>query len=207
MFWIIPFVTSLRFDCICIYVKVTNFGFESYFSVCILMLVTVSNLALIQYINGTNRSVERLADILYEKTGSSSWVVVFKALITVHHLMVHGNEVSMASIQRLVISLLLWQRTLSTQLLNMISLSRAYYICFKWRKLMLSFILKIVIGFYPTSFAFISDKWGKYVAVDIKKQIFPFLRMNISLQSVFKVYYFNHWIIKWIIEWLFLSIL
>nr|XP_030706080.1 phosphatidylinositol-binding clathrin assembly protein-like [Globicephala melas] len=48
--------------------------------------------ALIQYINGTNRSVEHLADILYEKTGSSSWVVVFKALITVHHLMVHGNE-------------------------------------------------------------------------------------------------------------------
>ncbi|TEA32084.1 hypothetical protein DBR06_SOUSAS46110004, partial [Sousa chinensis] len=48
--------------------------------------------ALIQYINGTNRSVKHLADILYEKTGSSSWVVVFKALITVHHLMVHGNE-------------------------------------------------------------------------------------------------------------------
>lgn len=89
----------------------------------------------------------------------------------------------------------------------MLSLSRAYYICFKWRKLMLSFILKMVIGFYPASFAFISDKWGKYVAVDIKKQIFPFLLMNISLQSVFKVYYFNHWIIKWLIEWLFLSIL
>ncbi|XP_058907162.1 uncharacterized protein [Kogia breviceps] len=63
-----------------------------YFSVYILMLVTVSNLDLIQYINGTNRSVEHLADILSEKTGSSSWVVVFKALITVHHLMVHGNE-------------------------------------------------------------------------------------------------------------------
>ncbi|KAM9041240.1 phosphatidylinositol-binding clathrin assembly protein-like [Megaptera novaeangliae] len=47
---------------------------------------------LIQYINGTNRSVEHLADILSEKTRSSSWVVVFKALITVHHLMVHGNE-------------------------------------------------------------------------------------------------------------------
>ncbi|KAJ8786808.1 hypothetical protein J1605_023369 [Eschrichtius robustus] len=47
---------------------------------------------LIQYINGTNRSVKHLADILSEKTRSSSWVVVFKALITVHHLMVHGNE-------------------------------------------------------------------------------------------------------------------
>uniref|UniRef100_G1LZT5 ENTH domain-containing protein n=1 Tax=Ailuropoda melanoleuca TaxID=9646 RepID=G1LZT5_AILME len=47
---------------------------------------------LIQYINGTNMSVEHLADVLSEKTGSSSWVVVFKALVTVHHLMVHGNE-------------------------------------------------------------------------------------------------------------------
>ncbi|XP_044767829.1 phosphatidylinositol-binding clathrin assembly protein-like [Neomonachus schauinslandi] len=47
---------------------------------------------LIQYINGTNMSVQHLADILSEKTRSSSWVVVFKALVTVHHLMVHGNE-------------------------------------------------------------------------------------------------------------------
>nr|XP_045360354.1 phosphatidylinositol-binding clathrin assembly protein-like [Camelus bactrianus] len=47
---------------------------------------------LIQYINGTNMSVKHLADVLSEKTGSSSWVVVFKALVTVHHLMVHGNE-------------------------------------------------------------------------------------------------------------------
>ncbi|XP_053520474.1 phosphatidylinositol-binding clathrin assembly protein-like [Artibeus jamaicensis] len=47
---------------------------------------------LIQYINETNKSVEPLADVLSEKTRSSSWVVVFKALVTVHHLMVHGNE-------------------------------------------------------------------------------------------------------------------
>ncbi|XP_050631845.1 phosphatidylinositol-binding clathrin assembly protein-like [Macaca thibetana thibetana] len=47
---------------------------------------------LIQYINETNMSVEHLANILSEKTRSSSWVVVFKALVTVHHLMVHGNE-------------------------------------------------------------------------------------------------------------------
>ncbi|VCW82264.1 unnamed protein product [Gulo gulo] len=37
-------------------------------------------------------SVDHLADVLSEKTGNSSWVVVFKALVTVHHLMVHGNE-------------------------------------------------------------------------------------------------------------------
>ncbi|XP_036779462.2 phosphatidylinositol-binding clathrin assembly protein-like [Manis pentadactyla] len=47
---------------------------------------------LIKYINETNMSVEHLADVLCEKTRSSSWVVVFKALVTVHHLMVHGNE-------------------------------------------------------------------------------------------------------------------
>ncbi|XP_060039383.1 phosphatidylinositol-binding clathrin assembly protein-like [Erinaceus europaeus] len=37
-------------------------------------------------------SVARLADVLSQQAGSSSWVVVFKALVTVHHLMVHGNE-------------------------------------------------------------------------------------------------------------------
>ncbi|XP_037368723.1 phosphatidylinositol-binding clathrin assembly protein-like isoform X2 [Talpa occidentalis] len=47
---------------------------------------------LTQYINETHMSVAHLADILSKKTGSSSWVVVFKALVTVHHLMVHGNE-------------------------------------------------------------------------------------------------------------------
>ncbi|XP_040323055.1 clathrin coat assembly protein AP180-like [Herpailurus yagouaroundi] len=49
---------------------------------------------LIQYVNETNMSVKHLADVLSEKVRSSSWVVVFKALVTVHHLMVHGNEVS-----------------------------------------------------------------------------------------------------------------
>nr|XP_054106982.1 phosphatidylinositol-binding clathrin assembly protein-like [Callithrix jacchus] len=56
------------------------------------MLVTVSNLDLIRYINETNMNVEHLANVLSEKTRSSNWVVVFKALVTVHHLMVHGNE-------------------------------------------------------------------------------------------------------------------
>ncbi|XP_048192166.1 phosphatidylinositol-binding clathrin assembly protein-like isoform X2 [Perognathus longimembris pacificus] len=37
-------------------------------------------------------NVERPFNVLLEKTGNSSWVVVFKALITVHHLMIHGNE-------------------------------------------------------------------------------------------------------------------
>lgn len=70
------------------------------------MLIIVSHLDLIQYINETNMSVEHLANILSEKTRSSSWVVVFKALVTVHHLMVHGNEVSMMYIPMVVVSFL-----------------------------------------------------------------------------------------------------
>uniref|UniRef100_A0A8C2HA36 Si:ch211-200p22.4 n=1 Tax=Cyprinus carpio TaxID=7962 RepID=A0A8C2HA36_CYPCA len=39
-----------------------------------------------------NVNVPQLADTLFERTTNSSWVVVFKALITTHHLMMYGNE-------------------------------------------------------------------------------------------------------------------
>lgn len=39
-------------------------------------------------------SVPEMANILIERTQNSNWVVVFKALITVHNLMNYGNEVS-----------------------------------------------------------------------------------------------------------------
>uniref|UniRef100_A0A8C6X6V7 Phosphatidylinositol binding clathrin assembly protein n=1 Tax=Naja naja TaxID=35670 RepID=A0A8C6X6V7_NAJNA len=39
-----------------------------------------------------NVNIPQLADSLFERTTNSSWVVVFKSLITTHHLMVHGNE-------------------------------------------------------------------------------------------------------------------
>ncbi|KAM9400151.1 phosphatidylinositol-binding clathrin assembly protein-like isoform 6-T7 [Salvelinus alpinus] len=39
-----------------------------------------------------NVSVPQLADTLFERTANSSWVVVFKALIATHHLMMYGNE-------------------------------------------------------------------------------------------------------------------
>ncbi|XP_064182377.1 phosphatidylinositol-binding clathrin assembly protein isoform X2 [Anguilla rostrata] len=39
-----------------------------------------------------NVSIPQLADTLFERTANSSWVVVFKALITTHHLMMYGNE-------------------------------------------------------------------------------------------------------------------
>jgi len=38
-------------------------------------------------------NVPLMADTLMERVGNASWVVVFKALITTHHLMVTGNEV------------------------------------------------------------------------------------------------------------------
>jgi phosphatidylinositol-binding clathrin assembly protein len=33
-----------------------------------------------------------MADLLIERTQNTSWVVTFKALITIHHLMCYGNE-------------------------------------------------------------------------------------------------------------------
>ena len=34
-----------------------------------------------------------MANLLIERTQNTSWVVVFKALVTVHNLMNYGNEV------------------------------------------------------------------------------------------------------------------
>ncbi|XP_029307487.1 clathrin coat assembly protein AP180 isoform X12 [Cottoperca gobio] len=47
---------------------------------------------LIQATQETNVNIPQMADTLLERVGNASWVVVFKALITTHHLMVQGNE-------------------------------------------------------------------------------------------------------------------
>ncbi|KFV60122.1 Phosphatidylinositol-binding clathrin assembly protein, partial [Gavia stellata] len=47
---------------------------------------------LIQCTNEMNVNIPQLADTLFERTANSSWVVVFKALITTHRLMMYGNE-------------------------------------------------------------------------------------------------------------------
>ncbi|XP_043974094.1 clathrin coat assembly protein AP180 isoform X6 [Gambusia affinis] len=47
---------------------------------------------LIQATQDSNVNIPQMADTLLERVGNASWVVVFKALITTHHLMVHGNE-------------------------------------------------------------------------------------------------------------------
>uniref|UniRef100_A0AAX7UQD2 ENTH domain-containing protein n=1 Tax=Astatotilapia calliptera TaxID=8154 RepID=A0AAX7UQD2_ASTCA len=49
---------------------------------------------LIHCTNELNVSIPHLADTLLERTTSNSWIVVFKALITTHHLMMYGNEVT-----------------------------------------------------------------------------------------------------------------
>ena len=48
---------------------------------------------LIHCTNEMNVNIPQLADSLFERTTNTSWVVVFKSLITTHHLMVYGNEV------------------------------------------------------------------------------------------------------------------
>jgi hypothetical protein len=49
---------------------------------------------LIHCTNEPNVSIPQLANLLIERSQNASWVVVFKSLITVHHLMCYGNEVS-----------------------------------------------------------------------------------------------------------------
>ena len=40
-----------------------------------------------------NVSIPNLAELIFERISNSSWVVVFKAECTFHHLMSYGNEV------------------------------------------------------------------------------------------------------------------
>ncbi|XP_071521796.1 phosphatidylinositol-binding clathrin assembly protein LAP isoform X23 [Panulirus ornatus] len=47
---------------------------------------------LLQCTNEPNVSIPQLANLLIERAQMQSWVIVFKALITVHHLMCYGNE-------------------------------------------------------------------------------------------------------------------
>jgi peroxiredoxin family protein len=38
-------------------------------------------------------SIPQLANLLVERSQNTNWVVVYKALLTVHHLLCYGNEV------------------------------------------------------------------------------------------------------------------
>lgn len=48
---------------------------------------------LVSATNTTNVNIPQMADTLFERSTNASWVVVFKALVTTHHMCVHGNEV------------------------------------------------------------------------------------------------------------------
>lgn len=43
-------------------------------------------------LQATNISIPEVADMLFERCSNSSWVVVFKSLVTSHHLMANANE-------------------------------------------------------------------------------------------------------------------
>eukprot|EP00111_Clytia_hemisphaerica_P024225 TCONS_00071377-protein len=43
-------------------------------------------------LEATNISIPEVADSLFERCNNSSWVVVFKSLVTAHHLMANANE-------------------------------------------------------------------------------------------------------------------
>ncbi|XP_054900223.1 clathrin coat assembly protein AP180-like isoform X10 [Poeciliopsis prolifica] len=47
---------------------------------------------LVSATNTTNVNIPQMADTLFERSTNASWVVVFKALVTTHHICVHGNE-------------------------------------------------------------------------------------------------------------------
>ncbi|XP_034944597.1 phosphatidylinositol-binding clathrin assembly protein LAP isoform X5 [Chelonus insularis] len=47
---------------------------------------------LIHCTNEPNVSIPQLANLLVERSQNANWTVVFKALITVHHLLCYGNE-------------------------------------------------------------------------------------------------------------------
>ncbi|TSN21189.1 Phosphatidylinositol-binding clathrin assembly protein [Bagarius yarrelli] len=47
---------------------------------------------LIQATQESNVNITPMADTLFGRAGNASWIVVFKALVSTHHLMVHGNE-------------------------------------------------------------------------------------------------------------------
>ncbi|XP_054016059.1 phosphatidylinositol-binding clathrin assembly protein LAP isoform X21 [Hylaeus anthracinus] len=47
---------------------------------------------LIHCTNEPNVSIPQLANLLIERSQSTNWTVVFKALITVHHMLCYGNE-------------------------------------------------------------------------------------------------------------------
>lgn len=47
---------------------------------------------LVHCTNEPNVSIPQMANLLIERSQSTNWIVVYKALVTVHHIMCYGNE-------------------------------------------------------------------------------------------------------------------
>lgn len=56
-------------------------------------MVNLPNLDLLHCTNEPNVSIPSMANLLIERTQNPNWVVVYKALITIHNVMCYGNEV------------------------------------------------------------------------------------------------------------------
>lgn len=50
-------------------------------------------LDLLHCTNEPNVSIPSMANLLIERTQNPNWIVVYKALITIHNVMCYGNEV------------------------------------------------------------------------------------------------------------------
>lgn len=68
----------------CIWAVVLNLCFSSFAD-------------LVQCTHEPNVSIPQLANLLIERTTHANWVVVFKSLVSIHHMMNYGNEVSTIS--------------------------------------------------------------------------------------------------------------
>lgn len=77
-----------------VYLCVPSRCFHTFLQIVSWFIFFLSPPDLIHCTNELNVSIPHLADTLLERTTSNSWIVVFKALITTHHLMMYGNEVS-----------------------------------------------------------------------------------------------------------------
>lgn len=53
---------------------------------------------LISATNETNVNIPQMADTLFERSTNASWIVVFKALTTTHHICIYGNEVPFSAL-------------------------------------------------------------------------------------------------------------
>lgn len=66
------------------FIKISKNKFSSYFT------------DLVHCTNEPNVSIPQLANLMVERSQNANWIVVYKSLISVHHLMAYGNEVSIS---------------------------------------------------------------------------------------------------------------